>query len=611
MKNIYSYNVDENISIEKIKTIISNTQYQYICFECFNTLINIPFIKKEHIYYLIDKHYEKKYQSGTSFHKIRIESEELVKLSKANKTSITLQDIYIQMNKTFNIPISLCEHLKSLEIELVKKFCSIRKSIKELYDLSVALGKKVVIYSYSLLEKELIEQILKKNGIYIWDSIFVFRTNKTSNELGSLDIIPDTLKISYEKIFFIGNIPDNNNFHFVKIPTPIESMYLSIKEPLPFCDSTNIASIGYCCSIAIVANHYFDNPFRDFKSETKFNTDPYFLGFFALGLHLLAIVFWIIKETTNYKRIIFMSRDGYLVKEAYDIIKSYYKSVTPLPISTYLYISRKLMLPIILNSYADFINFPSLDVCKATPKTMFELLKFCTKDLTFEELKSFLQNINLNENSCFKTSKNYLVFIESFMKNLYDKDKHEQSRTAVNVYLKKFNNRDITFDLGNYGRIQSAFSKSINTNIDALFLFANINEANIEMRKNKFKIKTFYNYYPQAYRNFREYILSCREPSCIGVKMDNNKIKLLFEHAPKKDVAIEKIHMGAIDFIKLYCDTFSDYLSDLVFWPEEMSIHFEKFLTNPQKDIEIFQNSFFEGIFNNQNIMSYISEKQK
>ena len=59
---------------------------------------------------------------------------------------------------------------------------------------------------------------------------------------------------------------------------------------------------GIRCMCAIVANKFFDNPFLGFDENTDFNIDPYFIGYFALGMHNFAIAYWLLqnaKETVN------------------------------------------------------------------------------------------------------------------------------------------------------------------------------------------------------------------------------------------------------------------------------------------------------------------------
>ena len=47
--------------------------------------------------------------------------------------------------------------------------------------------------------------------------------------------------------------------------------------------------IGIRTMIAVVANKYFDNPFRIFNRESDFNGDPYLIGYYAVGMYMFGV----------------------------------------------------------------------------------------------------------------------------------------------------------------------------------------------------------------------------------------------------------------------------------------------------------------------------------
>src|SRR5699024_7763397 len=42
------------------------------------------------------------------------------------------------------------------------------------------------------------------------------------------------------------------------------------------------SSIGFKIMLAMVANKYFDNPYRVFNENSDLNSDPYFIGYYLL-----------------------------------------------------------------------------------------------------------------------------------------------------------------------------------------------------------------------------------------------------------------------------------------------------------------------------------------
>ena len=75
--------------------------------------------------------------------------------------------------------------------------------------------------------------------------------------------------------------------------------------------------------MAVVANKFFGNPFVSFHKSSDFNADSRFIGYFCAGMFLFSEAHWILKENYNTGRTIhFISRDGYLIKEAYDKLRN-------------------------------------------------------------------------------------------------------------------------------------------------------------------------------------------------------------------------------------------------------------------------------------------------
>ncbi len=60
--------------------------------------------------------------------------------------------------------------------------------------------------------------------------------------------------------------------------------------------------------LAIVANKYFDNPYRTFNNLTDFNADSKLVGYYALGMNLFGMANWLLKETIdkNMKKLFFV-----------------------------------------------------------------------------------------------------------------------------------------------------------------------------------------------------------------------------------------------------------------------------------------------------------------
>lgn len=598
---------------ENIMAQILSPEIQFVSFDVFGTLIKMPFSKLEHLYFLIDKYYEHEIYSNTCFHTLRINSNRIA-LEK-NKScifaqEITLKEIYNVLSANYNIETKLCSFLKKTEEDLLLYFSRPRETIKKLYDLALNHGKKIIVIIDTNYDKEIIAKLLFKNGFKDYENIFVsseLRKSKCSGEL--YKYVLEHYSILPAQLFHFGSdysydyiMPKKLGIYAIHIPQTFEQLCSTTDQSL--CGELInynylFNSIGFGCLATIAANFYFDNPFRSFDDHSNLNGDPYYMGYYILGMHIVGIVKWIIRETKSYETILFMSRDGLIIKEAYDIIT---QNSEHYPKSKYIHISRKMMLPYILNTYADLIEFPSLDIENTRPIDVFEILNFCTKEISDEEKNQFCNELSLSVGGYFKSNAHYQKFITAYYKKLYDKNKHEQSRALLSKYFEDIGDKDITFDLGNFGRVQSALIKATGKIIDALFIFSDSEKSMSETRKNQYTIKTFYDFYPNNHRSFREYILSSNELSCVGVKLHDKQVVPIYETREKDNNEVyvkNKLHDGALQFVKDYFDTFKEYLDDITFKPFEVSLPFEAYLRNASSsDLKIFERLYFDKMLN-------------
>lgn len=630
-----------NDDLEEIKQKICSPEYEYISFDIFDTLITRPFYRPSDLFYLLDKTYENIYRSKASFHQLRIDGEinarANLQKNKLGFQDVTIDEIYDNISKLYKIPLHICTVLKEKEKELEVAFCRVRKATKELYELAKHAGKKVIFISDMYLDKDTITKILHKNGYTVYERIFLSSEERLLKHTGDLfKRVIEVLKVKGEKILHIG---DNHysdvikaseaGIHAIYLPRAIslfENKYnkidtgecstLAQKVSGPILYGNKLLdSVGYGSMAAIAANQYFDNPFRPFNSESNYNADPYFIGYYALGMHLAGLIKWILQQSSGYKRILFMARDGYLVKQAYDI---WTESMVQAPKSEYIYSSRKMLLPVMIGNTADFYNLPI--VCNNySPSAVLDLLDFCTYDMSDDMRKSILEKNNIQENQSFRSKHEYMMFIKCYLKYFYSKEKHNNAKLLLKEYYKGISRSDIIFDLGYTGSVPYAFKKITGKPIDALFIYSDTEKASQMGRKGKFNIKTFYGFTPAAPMLLREHILSAPQPSCIGLKQNGDEIMPVFEDTNKPytdNFVISKLHEGAIQFIKDFIGYFRDYLDYISFKSYEVSMPFEAFLRiSTGKDLQIFEGSYFEdkvyGRHDSINIAKYIENYYK
>lgn len=584
----YSVETNWDDRLELIKREIANSNISCISFDIFDTLVVRPFYKPIDLFKIIDKEYESKQNnSGVAFSKMRVISETIAREEqyKADPKieEVTLDDIYNTINKLYDIDMQLLNELKEKEKQLEIKYCTRRNTAYELYKLAKACGKKVICTSDMYLPKETILQILKKNGYTELDNVYISSEIKKTKWTGNLyRYVVEELKINSKEIIHIGDNYDSdckmsqklgiNSIHFIKT---IEAMnntnYLTgmLTKSLPFWQDNKeaIEFMGIRTMLAVVANKYFDNPYRTFNRNTDFNADPYLIGYYALGMYTYGVAKWLLDDTRGKNdKISFMARDGYLVMEAFKILKDLYKDA---PETEYMYVSRKALIPVMLSNKMDFYKLSEVvQYQNHSPKGM---LKYLKNVVTVDEGK--LENLCLNEQieykQNFNTIENFNKYLRIIVNNFWKQEEHDIKRAKLNKYFANIlGEKPAVFDVGYSGRPEYYLSTLCNKKIDTYFLNINKDEGLEYEDKGKYKLNTFFGAKPTATGNAYELLFSKLAPSCIGYNCKGVDVEPIFENyneAYQVRQIVKTMQKAALEFVKDIFDIFGENIDILYY----------------------------------------------
>ena len=609
--------------LEYVKDIIAEERNEWISFDIFDTLIVRPFYKPEDLFSFLDPLYRKKMDTNASFKEIRIEGEKLAREKwgklAPKREDILLEEIYLVISEYYKIPETIAKELMQTEIKLEENFLSIRKAGKELFDFTVSLGKNIILTSDMYLDRSTIVEILEKFVYREYKYLFLSSDIGLTKTTGNLfRYILKSLKISGEHMLHIGDTWNNDierpkalGIQTFFLPKAIETMENKIQgvqtNACAFIGDYACAdivnrkkykdSIGYGALLALAANKYFDNPYRFFNKESDFNADPYFIGYYPVGMHLLGFVKWLIEESRNYgySKLYFTSRDGYLPMLVYEQLKELYPNA---PQAEYLYTSRRALMPYILKSPYDFYDMP-IEIRNHTPETLLEILDFAIKDGSQSVLIDILHELNMRETSCFKDKEQYYRFITAFLIYAYDAKKHQEAKNKCAAYYTQISENTATVDMGYSGRIQGAISEAAGRGIDVFFIHSDNKQYQVESIQHDFRIHSFYDFTPCMTGLIREHIFSSVEPSCIGFEWSVEKMAVpLFEMQLKEyqdTFIVHKIQEGTLDFIKDFKKVFQNHYKELPLKSTEVSYPYEGALRYMKsEDLKIFDASFFE-----------------
>lgn len=581
-----------NDGLEKVKKAIMDKEVKYVSFDIFDTLVVRPFLEPVDLFRLLDREYRNisNNKAGISFSRIRVISENISR-DEQYKTNpeiqeVTLDTIYETIGRLYEIDKNILRILKEKEKEYELRFCKRRNTLYELYQLAKDIGKKVICTSDMYLPEETIVKMLKQTGYTQIDRLYLSSTIKKTKWTGDLHkyVLKD-LNIKPNEIIHIGDNresdyekPQSLGMKSIHIPKTTHAMQFHgttnnltkmLVQSLPFWQDNRESQrfLGIRTMMAMVANKYFDNPFRSFNKESDFNADPYLIGYYALGMYAFGVTKWLIDNIQgNYDKISFMARDGYLIMETYKIMKQLYKNM---PEEEYMYVSRKALIPIMIVSKLDFYKLSEiLEIEKHTPKGVLKYISRIIK-VDEEKLKEMCEKEKIRFTSKFKNIEEFNKYIKMVVDNFYNEEEHKKNREKLKAYFNKvLGEKPAVFDVGYSGRPEFYLTELCKKSVDTYFLNINRDDAIEYAEMGNFKLKTFFPAKPTATGNAYELLFSKLAPSCIAYDVSGQEVKPVFEeytNTYQVEYIVEILQTSAIEFVKDIVETFREDIDILYY----------------------------------------------
>lgn len=624
-KFMYSIKTPWNDYFENIKLAICNKNIKCVSFDIFDTLIKRPFFVPTDLFTFLSRDYRKitNTKTGMDFAKLRIAGEQLTreKIEKKHPDyqDVTLDEIYKTINEEYGIDENVLEQLKNKEIEYELRFCEKRNSGYELYELALALGKNVICTSDMYLSKEVVSKILEKNGYTELKELYVsseLRITKSNGEL--FEYVLKAQNIQAQEMLHIGDnwhsdvqVPKNkykiNTKHLPKATdvamdkNRVNNLMDMLTKNMPFWrdNAASMNFVGIRTMMAMVANKYFDNPFKTFNIESDFNADPYLIGYYAIGMYVYGLTKWLLDDTSkkNYEKLVFMARDGYLPIKAYKLMKQFYINA---PKEEYFYVSRKALVPVTIIDKLDFYKLPEvLNVENHTPR---DVLIYIKDSINVEE-ENFYKICEENDiklDKEFKTIKNFNRFISIVINNFFDEEKHKNYLSIIKEYFTEiFGNNPATFDIGYSGRPELFISNLYGKPIDTYFCNINHEEALRHSDIAGFELNTFFDAKPPVTGFTYETMLSSLAPSCIAYNIKGGKVTPVFEEYNKnyyEEFVISIMQEAAMEFINDMINTFGEDIKILYYQNYYISLPIMSYMNSAKRmDRGIFEAINFEN----------------
>ncbi|MEK7188132.1 MAG: HAD-IA family hydrolase [Patescibacteria group bacterium] len=326
------------------KTILKTLEgIKVISFDVFDTLLVRPFLKPGDLFAFIAPEVERIIRRPIDFRKERMAAEYETRIALSQYQDITIHEIYDHFS---TIPFHHREAVKQLELEQERQFIYAKKSGQELYAAAKASGHRVVAISDMYLEEDFIRDILFNLG-YEFEVVYVSSRRREVKYNGSMfRAVLNDLKLQPWELLHIG---DSEEYDIAPAKAcGIGTFKVEKNSETFFRNRTNrflwredeVAEPGLSAVLGVTANTFFDRNASDFSydEQSLFRGDPYTLGYSWFGPLLTAFTVQLLENTTDKKVLYFLSRDGWIMRQIYEIIAPYFENP---PQTRYLYVSRK------------------------------------------------------------------------------------------------------------------------------------------------------------------------------------------------------------------------------------------------------------------------------
>lgn len=373
----YFNNVRKESSLDHCAELSAQIiKHEVISFDIFDTLLYRPFQSPSDLFDLMSE--EVRTITGIeSFafktERQRAEREAFRIAIDRGDGEVRLAEIYEALQLQIGVGDDVRDQIMTLEMSLEKDLLYPRMSGYKAYQEAISLSKRIVIVSDMYLPRDFLASVLQKNGYEGYEDLFVSSDYRAKKHSGVLfEHLIAKLGINPNKILHVG---DNlyadvkrakekgiKPFHLVKAS---EVFTGNDSYRVPWSRDGSRHALDWRMVLAILGNRMHDNPYIPHRKGTLFSGDSWKLGYYGFGPLLLGFAKWLLEQAMRdgVDRLYFLSRDGRIMKEAYDLLAPLYDRA---PSSHYMLCSRRAVNLAKVSTLASAIDLLHVDFAHRT-----------------------------------------------------------------------------------------------------------------------------------------------------------------------------------------------------------------------------------------------------
>lgn len=595
---------NEYDNYEKIIEAITSDKTKIVSFDIFDTLITRNCLDPKDIFIILGNEFSKELSNAffVDFRTLR-ESAEMNVRHRYSHGEIDIYEIYDYMVEEYGFDKTLAQKLLEREIELEYELSVPRLTGKDLYNIALLNGKKVIFTSDMYLPKTLIKRLLEKSGYASNFDIFLSYEQKASKHTGKLyDIVLKTCHVQKDEIIHIGDneysdievakkhgiksfcLENPSKLYHERLLFPLTNNNVTISDP-----NRQFIYVGLRLIAGTISRKLFDFPFT--HPVSSYQCSPRYIGYYALGMHLYSLTDWICSLSKNsYDTIHFVARDGYLPLKAYEIFQKYYNH---LPNSNYIYLSRKFLFPLSITEKKDWFSCSKQLTLEAQSvnKVLSYFPENCIKHDEVEKLsKKFRETKCTNPDDFYK-------LIPLFDKCIDYDNLKKYNKICKDKFLKVVKKNDILFGIGYSQREGAILSGALGYPVDSFHLHSFTDSSLLNECKHNSKTHLYYDYCPFVVFDIREIVFMGTGNSVKGY--DIEKDTLIFsdknEHTEETRMIVDLLQKNALMFVEDLLKQHIKHSDLLSCGKEELSLPWEVYLANSNNlDRQLFAGFMFE-----------------
>lgn len=345
---------------ENIHAMLADPMLRIVVFDIFDTLLIRPLLNPEHIKNMVARRVED--ETGKLYLELRALAETHAR-QKAGR-DVGLDAIFEEFSILSRLSPEIVKQLRSLEEAIELEIVAPRPEAIDLLQLSIALGKRVILASDMYLPKSVIETMLKRHGISGWHAFYLSSENGLRKDTG--DFYHQLLlqeSASPPEVIVIGD----NEHSDVQIPGDMGIKSLHLMRPVELARA--IPRLGpiierslHCTDLnrqltlgTIVRSNFHPLFFPHFDPSDLVPATPWAIGFTIAGPLVLSFVQWLAEKAAadGIQRLYFLAREGQILKIVYDQWVSHDAHAIP---SDYLILSRRAVTVPMITCFDDILQ---------------------------------------------------------------------------------------------------------------------------------------------------------------------------------------------------------------------------------------------------------------